>query len=83
MLEPDLAADGIHQMIDPRLTVVIGTGKAGQPESSPLDRHRGVAPGQRDDGLPGLGGQKASPVHGRPVKVELTTEGCHVSSLAI
>jgi hypothetical protein len=70
VLEADLVADRVDQVVDPRDPLVVGAGQPREPERGPLDRDRGVPLGELDHGAAGASRQCSGPAHDRAVELE-------------
>ena len=63
VLQADLVAYGVDEVVHPRQPVGVGAGQAGQAQLRPLDRHGGVRAGHLDDRLGGALGQLPGLAH--------------------
>jgi len=80
MLEPDLTANGVHQVVDPRLAFMVGAGQPCEPQHCPLDGHGRVRLGDPDHWCPGLAGQGTSLPDDDRVQLKLglaRADACH------
>ena len=66
VLEPDVGSDRVDQMVDPRLTVGIGTLQPGQSQHGTFDGDRGVDVASVTIGLTGPARQRARLARWRP-----------------
>jgi hypothetical protein len=72
VLQADLAADRVDEVVDPGHVLMVGAGEPGQAQGRPLHRHGRMPFGQVHDRPPGLAGEGPGVLHLGGVEFEDT-----------
>src|SRR3954451_18116305 len=77
MLQPDVAAHGLDQPVDPWDPLGVGPGQSREPEHGALDRHRAVRPSELDHGRGRLLGELARAADHPRIEVQQVPRAGH------